>query len=76
MSPLLSGQPFPLNLGHASTAKDQGAEFIDQPILLGRVVVGLKNSRLRFSWFSRPTRTSAAIALLMLVSVVSAYRCT
>ena len=36
----------------------------------------LKNSRFRFAWFSRPRRTRAAIALLILVSTVSAYRST
>ena len=36
----------------------------------------LKNSRFRFDWLSRPRRTSAAIALLMLESTVSAYRST
>ena len=33
----------------------------------------LKNSRFRFAWLSRPRRTSAAIALLTLASIVSAY---
>jgi hypothetical protein len=37
--PLLCGQPLPLNLGHASAAKYQCPKFIDQPVLLGRVVV-------------------------------------
>ena len=40
MSPLLPGQPFPLNLGHASTAEYQCCEFIDHSILLIRIVVG------------------------------------
>src|SRR5205823_1318307 len=32
-----------------------------------------KNSRFRLVWLSRPKRTSAAMALLMLISTVSAY---
>jgi hypothetical protein len=39
MSPFLSGKSFPLDLGHASTAEYQGAEFIHQSILLLRVVL-------------------------------------
>src|ERR1017187_1343867 len=36
MGPLLSGKPFPLDLGHASTAEYQRAEFIDESIMLVR----------------------------------------
>jgi len=39
MSPPLSGQPLPLNLGHASAAQDQGTELIHQAILLIGIVV-------------------------------------
>src|SRR6266853_281229 len=35
-----AGQPSPVNLGHASTAEYQRAEFIHQPIVLGRIVLG------------------------------------
>ena len=39
MGPLLSRQPFPLNLRHASTTTYQSAELVDQPILFLRIVV-------------------------------------
>jgi len=40
MRPLLTRQPLPLNLGHASAAEYQSAEFIDKTILLSRIVIG------------------------------------
>jgi hypothetical protein len=40
MGPLLSRQPLPLNLGRASTPEYQCSEFIDQSILLIRIVIG------------------------------------
>src|ERR1039458_9032340 len=40
MGPLLPWQPLPLNLGHVSTAEYQRSEFIDQSVLLIRIVVG------------------------------------
>ncbi len=40
VGPPVSGEPFPLNLWHASTAKDQGTELINELIFVLGVVVG------------------------------------
>jgi hypothetical protein len=40
MGPFFSRQAFPLNPWHASAAEYQGAELIDEPILLLRIVIG------------------------------------
>jgi len=82
MSPLLPRQSFPLNLRHASAAEDQSSELVYELILLLRVIVRkvrlklFKNSAFLLSCASSPRRTRAAIALLMLVSTVRAYRPT
>jgi len=40
MGPLLTREPFPLDLGHELTTEYQSAELIDQTALLLRIVVG------------------------------------
>jgi hypothetical protein len=82
-SPCGSRSHWILGIRQMSTAEYQRPEFIDQsgPPHPDRrwqdsPSVFLKKSRLRSSWLSSPMRTSAAIALLMLVSTVWAYRAT
>jgi hypothetical protein len=64
-----------------SAAEYQRSELINQAILLARIVFGevLLQFPEEFSFaslLSSPRRTSAAIALLMVLSTVSAYRST
>ena len=74
MGPLLTREPFPLDLGHELTTEYQSAELIDQTALLLRIVVGkilLQLAKKRalsvgLTLEAKPPRV--AIALLMLMS--------